>query len=165
MLLEFFLFFNWCAGLSLTGPVVDFYGRQIKETEGEWENDIKKEREWREWERRQTCGGVQELRWPCSPGALSAPAFIFHCHTAPFTLFLSGFFPCFYFPGIIFLPACACCLSCSLHLPLSFVSLFVFFLQFLFFNQRNVSIFLLLIYGLYIMSQFPLLFSGKKVFS
>lgn len=83
MLLVVVLCFNCCGGLCLTGPMVHFYVRQIKE----W----KRERGWREGGWRQRRGGVQELRWPRRPGALAAPAFIFHCHTAPFHPFLVWF--------------------------------------------------------------------------
>lgn len=40
-----------------------------------------------------------------------------------FTLFLSGLFPCFHSPGIIFSLDCACRLSCSLHLSVIIVCL------------------------------------------
>lgn len=145
MLLVLFLCFNWHAGVSLTGPTVHFYVRHIKEREGEW-----RERGWR-----QTWGGVRELKWPCRPGALSAPAFIFHCHAAPFHPFLVWFllslFPCLHLPGIVFSPTRVCPRSCGyICLPLSFLSRFACFLRG--FRSRNISAFLPFIYVLYIAS-------------
>lgn len=117
MLLVVLLCFNWWAGVSPTGPTVHFYVRHIKESE--W------------WERgwRQMRVGVQELKWPCRPGTLPAPAFIFHCHTAPFHPFLVWFllsFPCLYLLCIIFSPACVCPLSCGLHLSSIIISVSLF---------------------------------------
>lgn len=162
MLLVVFLCFNWCAGLSLTGPMVHFYVRQIKETE-------------REGDRMER--GRMEADTRRSPGAEVTPADQACCllrlssfTVTPllFTLFSSGFFPCFHFPGIIFPPACACRLSCGLHLSaiIICVSLFACFLHSFQSSIKNISTFLLFIYGFYITSHsFQALCSGVEASS
>lgn len=142
MLLVVFLCFNWCAGFSLTGPMVHFYVRQMKETERE--------------------GDRMEADTRRSPGAEVTPADQACCllrlsslTVTPllFTLFLSGFFPCFHFPGIIFPPACACRLSCGLHLSaiIICVSLACFFHSF---HQKYLHFSSFHLWSLHHVSQF-----------
>lgn len=104
MLLVVLLCFNWWAGVSPTGPTVHFYVRHIKERANGGREDGDRCEESRSW---------------------SDPAFIFHCHPAPFHPFLVWFllsFPCLYLLCIVFSPDCVCPLSCGLHLSVIIIS-------------------------------------------
>lgn len=146
MLLVFFLCFNWCAGLSLTGPVVYFYVRPIKKRRRERKNGGREDGGRHEKESR-TGGAPQTRRAVCSSFHLS----LSHRSFSPFSCLVS--FPAFTSPASsLHPPVPAVFHAVYICLPLSFVSLFACFLHSFHSSIKNISTFLPFIYVLYITS-------------
>lgn len=148
MLSVVFLSLNWCAGLSLTGAMVHFYGRQIKETERD-----RMEGGRMEADTRRSPGAEVTLQTRCTVCS-GFNLSLSHRSFSPFSCLVS--FPAFTSPASSFhLPVPAVFHAVYICLPLSFAFLLACFLYSFHSSIKNISTFLPFISVLYVTSRLP----------